>query len=214
MRFTVQKFNRHIANMGQQLLWRPSYACSCVSADSGSADPTCRLCMKKGRIWTDPVPAFCGLTSQKTQAQWAAMGMWEAGDVVVTIPEDSPMWDSAGQYDRVTLLNATDRFSMALRRGAPNESLARFSVASIDRVFWRHPTTQQAVEGGIPTVAEDGTLSWSTGEPPPGATYSITGMKHIDYFFWGDFPANRNMHGGYRLPKRVVLRRWDLLGRG
>lgn len=214
MEFSPAKFDRHFEKFGQDLLWWPSFSCSCTNPDTGSPDPTCRLCMKKGRIWEAPVPTVCAAASQKTQAEWANLGLWEAGDMVVSIPQSSAMWDTCGQYDRVTMLNATDRFSMSLRRGAPNENLSRFRVVSVDRVFWRHATTQALVEGGIPAVATDGTLSWADRAPPLGTPYSISGLKNLEYFVWGDFPSNRNMHRGKRLPKRVILRRWDLMGRG
>ncbi|WP_443698753.1 hypothetical protein [Pseudomonas sp.] len=213
MRFNPTAFNRLLANMGQQILWRPAYACSCVNPDSGAPDPKCKLCKKKGRIWGDQSQTVCGLTKQDTQAEWAASGMWEAGDLVVTIPENSPMWES-GQFDRITLLNATDRFSQPLTRGAPTDNLSLFAVKSIDRVFWKNAQTQALVEGGIPKVDADGNLTWTDREPPIGVTYSITGWKHGEYFVWGDFPSSRNMHSGMRLPKRIVLRRWELLGRG
>lgn len=213
MRFNQNRFNRHIANIGQQIKWRPAFACSCVNPTSGAPDPKCTLCRKKGRIWGAAQDTVCGLTKQDTQAEWANSGMYEAGDLVVTIPENSPMWDS-GQFDRVTMLNATDRFSQPLTRGSATDDLSLFAVKSIDRVFWKHPQTQALIEGGIPTVAPDGTLTWADREPPMGTSYSITGWKYSEYFYWGDFPSSRNMHSGMRLPKRVVLRRWALLDRG
>lgn len=212
MRLNPNAFNRHVVNMGQKLLWRPAFACSCVNPVSGAPDPKCKLCNKTGRIWEAPQETVAAPASQKTQAEWAKFGTWESGDLVVTIPENSVMWNS-GQFDRVTMLNATDRFSKPMTRGAPNDSLALISVKSIERVFWKNPVTQVLVEGGIPTVDKAGKLTWTEREPPVGVTYSITGWKFSDYFYFGDFPQSRNMHQGVRLPKRVVLRRWDLLGR-
>lgn len=213
MRFNKQWFNRHLANIGQQMIWRKAYACSCVNPDSGAPDPKCGLCGKKGRIWVDGTETVCALAGQKTHAEWANTSMWEAGDVVVTIPENSPMWD-AGQFDKVIMLNATDRFSLPLRRGGHGDNLSMYEVKSIERVFWKHPQTGALVEGGIPELQPDGQLVWTDREPPPGTSYSITGWQFSAYFVWGDFPSNRNSHSGMRLPKRVVLRRWDLLGRG
>lgn len=212
MQFNKEAFNRHLLNMGQNILWQSSFACSCVNPSSGSADPKCTLCSKKGRIWENRLPTVCGICQQKTQNQWADLGLWEQGDLVVSIPEDSPMWDS-GQFDRVTMLNATDKFSLPLVRGGNPERLL-FVPERIDRVFWK-ANDQSLVEGGIPTIDDNGVPSWAggIGEPPSGKTYSITGWKYCEYFVFGDFPSNRNMHQGMRLPKRVVLRRWDLFGR-
>lgn len=211
VRFNQQAFNRHLDNMGQQILWQSAYACSCYNTASGAADPKCRLCKGKGRIWDPAKKTVCGICKQETQSEWADSGLWEQGDLVVTIPEQSPMWDS-GQFDRVTMLNAQDRFSMPFEHGAPTEMFL-FIPTKIDRVFWRHPQTQALVEGGIPKIQPDGTPVWTTGEPPLGMKYSITGWRNSEYFVFGNFPSSRNQHSGMRLPKRVVLRRWDLFGR-
>lgn len=211
MRFSPNRFNRHLANLGQQYLWRRSYGCSCVSPSSGAPDPRCGLCSGKGYFWDPAVQVGAATASQKTQMTWQQMGQYEAGDIVVTVPENSPLWD-AGQFDRVVMLNATDRFSQPLVRGAPTERLL-FAPQSIERVFWRHPQTQGLVEGGIPSVAADGRLAWVSGEPPMGVSYSLTGTKLVEYFVYQELPRNRNMHNGVRLPKYCVLRRWDLFGR-
>jgi hypothetical protein len=89
-----------------------------------------------------------------------------------------------------------------------------FTVESIERVFWKQAGTQTTVDGGIPSVSDNGVLSWpGGGEPPPGTTYSITGRKRSEYFVYQDLPNNRNMHDGFRLPRTTILRRFDLLGR-
>lgn len=211
MKFNADKFDRHLNNMGQRYLWRRSYACSCVNPSSGAPDTKCPVCSGKGVYWIAPVPASAATSGQKTQIQWANMGRYEGGDIVLTVPQNSPIWD-AGDNDRVTMLNATDRFSQPLKRGAPTEGFL-FHVAAIERVFWLHPTTKAIVEGGIPVVAENGTLTWTAGEPPAGMSYSITGTKHSEYYLYQELPRNRNMHNGMRLPKMVVLRRFDLFGR-
>lgn len=211
MRFNRAAFNRHLAGMGQQVQWRRSWACACSSPTTGQPDPKHALCGGKGRIWAAPVATVVGVASQKTLAQWIQLGMYETGDAVLVIPEDSPMWD-AGQFDRITLLNSTDVFSQPFVRGAPAEKLL-FKTKVITRVFWLHPTTRLPVEGGIPTIGPDGTPTWATGEPPPGTTYSMTGEKFSEYFLFDQFPSDRNEHGGMRLPKRVIARQFDLFGR-
>lgn len=214
MRFSRTAFNRHLNNIGQRVLWRASYACPCVNRNSGAPDPKCPLCTGVGRVWDGAVETVVGVASQKTQERWAKLGMYEVGDMVLSIPENSPMWDRGGQFDRVTSLNGLDGFSEVLTRGAPSEKL-RFQVNTITRVFWRNPQDPRLmVEGGIPTVDEQGRLTWSANEPPPGVTYSITGDRFSEYFMIDGFPSDRNQHSGMRLPKNVVLRKWDLFGRG
>ena len=194
--------------------WRRSYACACVSPTSGSPDPKHQLCMGKGRLWDDPIATVCGIARQETVAQWKASGQYETGDMVLSIPQSSPMWDDAGQFDRLLLLNSTDVFSKPLVRGAPNERLL-FNVVSFSRCYWLNPTNRNlVVEGGLPVVDATGVLSWPNGDgPPPGVTYSLSGTKFDEYYVWGNFPSDRNQHQGVRLPKRVVARKWDLFGR-
>ena len=211
MRLNPGHFNRFLGNIGQQFLWRRSYACSCFNSASGAADAKCPVCSGKGHIWVEPIQASAASAGQKTQVAWAKMGLFEEGDIVMTVPENSPLWD-AGQFDRVTMLNATDRFSRPMQRGAPNEKLP-FTVTKVDRVFWISPTTKAIVDGGMPTFDDNGRPTWTDREPPPGMKYSITGTRLSEYYIYMDLPRNRNMHDGARLPKLTVLRRWDLLGR-
>ena len=149
------------------------------------------------------------MANSKVQRQWAEFGQWENGDIVVTIPENTPMYDMR-QFDRVLMLNNTDGFSLALTRGQ-NDYL-HVPVDAVERVFWLD-AEGAIVEGGIPTVGDDGALVWASGEPPAGTQYSISGTRYAEFFCYGDYPSDRNMHRGMRLPRRVVLRRFDLFGR-
>ena len=213
MRFNAAAFDRFLDGIGQRFDWRRSYACACVNPASGNPDPKHALCAGKGRIWNEPVRTVIGVAGQKVQIEWAQMGMWEAGDMVLSIPQSSQLWDSGGNYDRLVNMDATDVFSQPLQRGAPTERLL-FKPLTITRCLWLHPTTRALVEGGIPVVDASGQLSWPNGgEPPPGASYSLTGTKYLEYYIWGQMPSNRNQHSGMRLPKRVVARKFDLFGR-
>lgn len=213
MRFNRQKFNRFLTNIGQEVIWKHSHSCACVNPETGSANPKHALCNGKGRIWAPGVKTTIGISKQDTDENLAAMGHYDTGDLSVTIPENSPAWDGCGQFDRVMMLNSTDVFSLPLKRGAPTERLI-FSVSKVTRVFWLN-SGGQLVEGGIPVVNQDGTLTWvgGIGEPPPGASYSITGEKFTEYYVYGHFPSDRNEHKGMRLPKRCVLRKFDLFNR-
>lgn len=211
MKLNPDHFNRFLAGIGQQFTWRRAYACSCVTPGEGTPDRKCPNCLGKGHVWAAPTPCSAASASQKTLHSWAKMGRFDSGDIVLTVPGDSPLWE-AGEFDRVTMMNASDRFSQPLIHGAPTERL-QFTPDRIDRIFWLDPTTKQMVEGGIPAVDANGRLTWTTGEPPPGMSYSISGTSRSEYFVFAELPRNRNMHDGARLPKNMVLRRWDVLGR-
>lgn len=211
MRLNPAAFNAHLANMGQQVTWRKSHQCPCISPTSGASRPGCPVCGGRGRFWDAPVAGVIGVASQGTLKKWAAMGRYEAGDAVVAVPENSPAYD-AGQYDRIAMLNSTDRFSMPLIRGAPTERLF-FQVQSIDRVFWLTNGGAPLIDGGIPEVDAHGALSWGANAPPEGTTYTIEGSKFSEYFVFDSMPSDRNEHSGARLPRRIVLRNFDLFGR-
>jgi hypothetical protein len=193
--------------MGQRFAWRRSDACPCVNPHSGAPDPYCPHCGGKGRIWGAAVEGTCGIAGAKVQREWATFGVWEQGDVVLSIPSDSALY-AMNQYDRAVMLNSTSPFSQVM-----DGAKIGHHVASIDRVFWLHPETRAIVEGGIPTVAVDGTLSWASGAPPEGVVYTITGRRSPEYFCWGEYPQDRAHHHGAALPRRVVLRKYDLMNR-
>jgi len=154
------------------------------------------------------VPGSAGVAGQKTQLEWAQFGLYQGGDVVLTIPESSPLYEM-GQFDRLVMLNSTDNFSLPLVRGQNDRIHGH--IKKIDRVFWIDGDA--IVEGPLPDLAENGTLSWSVGGPPAGRQYSVDGTRCSEYFIWGPFPSDRMMHHGARLPRRVVARQFDLFGR-
>lgn len=211
MRLNPVAFNRHLAHMGQDVNWRKSFACPCKNQHSGAADPKCPNCSGKGQLWDPATDGVVGITGSKVQKEWAQFGNYESGDSVVSIPENSPLYEM-GQFDRVTMLNATEQFSLTLVRGAATERLIG-KIEAIGRVFWLDDD-KEIVRGGIPTVASNGTLTWAADAPPAGKLYTIAGTRFLEFYCFGDFPSNRNEHQGARLPKRVVLRKFDLWGRG
>jgi hypothetical protein len=211
MRLNPAAFDAHLNFIGQQFTWRKADRCPNINPSSGASVPNCPLCGGKGVIWAPAVPAVAGMAAQQIQLRWAQFGQWQDGDAVVTIPENSPLYN-AGQFDRVVMLNATSYFSLPLTRGDPQEKIHE-PVEKITRVFWL--ANGALVEGAaFPTVNADGSLTWpGIGAPPIGSQYTIGGTKFGEYFVWGPYPSNRNEHLGARLPKRVVLRRFDLFAR-
>lgn len=209
MRLNPDAFNALLANVGQRYQWRRSYACPCVKPSSGAAKPGCPQCGGRGRIWDVPLDGVAGMAGGKAQRQWTQMGSFENGDVVVTIGSDSPMYDMA-MLDRMTALDNTDGFSVPLVRGQGDRLFGR--TVEVTRVFWLDQAGA-IVEGGLPSVSDTGVLTWLSGEPPAGMQYSITGSRYAEFFCFGEFPSDRNQHQGEELPRRVVLRKFDLFSR-
>lgn len=208
MQLSSAAFNTFLSHIGQRFAWRRADACPCVSPHSGAASTTCLHCHGKGRIWSAPVQGLAGISGAKVQREWANFGIWESGDVVLTLPSDSALY-AMGQHDRVVMVNSSSPFSLVLREG---ERLPRV-VQAIDRVFWIDGAGA-IVQGATPQVGEGGALSWPGGDGPPHAgSYTITGRAHQEYYCWGEYPQDRAHHSGQPLPRRVVLRRFDLYGR-
>lgn len=208
MNLQPSRFNRFLNTIGQNVTWRKSYDCPCRNKDSGAAELNCPQCNGVGAIWDAPVDGIVGVSSMKVQKEWSQFGLYENGDVVVTVPGDTPVY-AAGAYDRVQFVDSSSPFSLILKRGAGDT--LRFAVESIERVFWL--SNDLIVEGGIPDVSESGALTWASGEPPAGFQFSLTGRKRPEYYVFKDFPQDRAHHGGAPLPRRVVLRHYDLPSR-
>lgn len=192
----------------QAFLWRRASSCPCTNPMSGAANIKCKQCRGKGFIWSAPVPANCGMSSQQNLKLWAQFGQYEVGDATLTIPESSPLYD-AGRFDRIQAVNSSERFSKSLIRGGPGDRFFQ-TVISIDRVFWLD-AEENIVEGGIPVVEADGEIIFTDGAPPFNTQYSISGYWRDEYFVYQHIVSDRSMHLGARLPKKVLARKLDLL---
>ena len=208
MKLNPADFNRFIGQIGQEFLWRKSYICPCVSPATNAPQTNCPQCFGKGRIWHVPVRGIAGVPSQSVQRKFAQAGQWESGDMLLTVPSNSTLY-GLGEYDRVVQVNGDDPFSINLRKGF-NDKLP-WTMKTISRVFWLDAGV--IVEGSIPTQGSNGALSFASGGPANGVTYSVTGTKYSEFFVYLDFPTDRGHHFGAALPHRVQLRRFDLFGR-
>lgn len=195
-------------DMGQSSLWLPAMACPCRNAYSGAADTECQVCAGKGQFWCDAVPCTVALTGQQILRQWAQMGMWEKGDLVVSIPSDSAAY-AMGEYDRLRFTDSTEPFSIVLHPGHTNP--LPFAVSQLDRAIVRREGA--IVDLPMPFINAAGQVQWLTGTAPEtGEAYTLSGRKHPEYFCYGSFPQDRAHYHGEPLPRKVVLRRFDLFG--
>ena len=201
-------FNAFLAEMGQQVDWRVASACPCRSPRSGAADAACPQCHGIGYYWAEAQRCLVALSGQKTQAEWAKFGLWENGDQVVTLPSDSLAY-AMGQFDRLTMVQSSIPFRVVLR---PGDTL-RDQVVSVNQATW-FSNSALVTANAPPEVGEDGTtLVWPGDSPPADTQVALSGRKRPEYYCLQEFPQDRAHHGGRDLPRRVVLRRFDLLGR-
>lgn len=208
MRLSSASFNRLLNHMGQSFGWRRSYACPCVNPHSGQAKPNCPVCAGKGRLWDGARDGIAGVISRDQMKNFAAFGVWDAGDIMLSIPSDSLLYQ-IGQFDRVLANNRSEPFSLNFVRGT--NDLVRFPIIAVDRAYYL--SGDVPVELDVLGVLPDGRIQWGASAPPVGVTYSVTGRRTPEYFCYQELPADRPMHHGEPLPRRIVLRRFDLFGR-
>jgi hypothetical protein len=209
MKFSPAKFNKLLNGLAQSFLMKKGYACPCTTSSSGQPEVACPVCSGKGRFWSSDIQGLAGVVSREQMKKQVDLGLMDAGDIMLSIPSDSPLY-AIGLYDRVATVNKTEPFSQNFVYNV-NDKL-KFFPTQIDRVVWRDATTKAIVDGTIPTINADGTLTWTGTAPPARATYSLTGRRYLEYFVYQDIPVDRPIHAGYTLPRRVILRRFDLFG--
>lgn len=220
------KFNALLSNarpgLGQNVTWAKATLCPCRSRTSGAAEQGCPVCRGKGHFYAADAPAWTALASMKIQRQWEQYGQFELGDLVATIPSDSPMW-ACGEHDRITFTDSSEPFSFVSLGGIDSLPWAAYQI---DSVVWRDPTTKAIVFGVVPRQLADlslrGPRSWSSqfsskfgpngGLPPAGVQFTISGRRHPAYWVFQDLVQDRSHSAGLALPRRVVLRKYALAG--
>ena len=199
-------FNRFLADMGQTADWRRAQACPCRNARSGAARPDCPKCAGLGYWWDEPITCEVAFSGQKVQQQWANFGLWENGDQVVTLAADSPAYAMA-RMDRIVMRQSSVPFDTILK---PGQAL-RWAQVQLARASWF--VGNKLVEVNNPRADADGQPILTDPAPPADAQIALSGRHAPEYFAFQDYPQDRAHHHGRALPRRVVLRKFDLFGR-
>lgn len=209
MKLSPARFNRFLAKMGQAVTWARAIDCPCRNRHSGAATPNCPACSGRGQVWDSPIECLVALTGQQVQREWEKTTQFESGDVVVTLPSDSAAY-AMGEFDRVIFTDSSQPFSVPLVSG--REPDLDYADPVVDRAVVL--AGGELVEIEPPIIEADGSVAWPAGNMPmAGTQYSISGRRAPEYFCYHQFPQDRAHHGGRDLPRRVVLRKFDLLGR-
>lgn len=212
MRLSPARFNQQLDEQGQRMLWRRARVCPCrdMSSGSGAAKPGCPICEGLGTFWDKGIMAQAGVVGAKTLRQFSDFGKWEDGDVMISIPSNTPMW-RAGENDRITFMDGHRPFQVALE----NDGMAklRFRAQRIERCFWLGPNGTAIIECEVPRIdPATNFLSWASqaNAPDPGAQFTVAGLRYPDYFLWREVPMSRAHYNGLDFPKRVTLKLFDL----
>jgi len=207
MRLNAAAFNSFLGAMGQRFAWRKASVCPCLNPHSGQTNPTCAYCSGKGYRWADAIVGLSGVVGRNQAKKAADFGLWDDGNMMLSIPSDSALY-AMGLFDRIAALDRTESFSLNLLSGV-NTPL-RFAIVSVASVTWLD-SNQALVMGDLPLIDANGGLVWIGNVPPPGVTFALTGRRAPEYYCYQDLPLDRPHHAGEPLPRRVVMRRFDLL---
>jgi len=125
---------------------------------------------------------------------------------VLTIGSDSPVY-AVGPFDRVTMAQGSVPFSVVV---APGDRL-KFPIIAVDSAVRLEAGAPVALDASeMPAVDPAGDLAWPQ---PLGSPVSLSGRRLPEYFCFAEFPQDRAFHHGAALPRRVVMRKFDLFGR-
>lgn len=202
-------FANFLSFIGQDVAWRSSRMCPCANPDTGLVLANCPLCAGKGRIWASPITGKTGVAGQSARREWIDAGKYEEGDEILTIAFNSPLY-AAAEGDRLSMINATNRFSVLLVAGTPAAKVF-FSVVSLTSASIKVDDT--LVDIPLPTIAGNGAVTWSSGQVDAGVVVTLAGTKRPEYFVAAQLPQVRPMHSGALLPIKIVARRFDLFAR-
>lgn len=193
--FDPRSFLEVLANLGQRVLWEAVSRCPCGAAGGHGSSVVCPVC--NGTGWEighhKQVVRAIVVGLRRDQQTYAPIGPFEPGTVSMTVrPEHAPAF-----WDRMTLLDATIRFSEILTRTPGRFQRPRYFIATQQVVTVQDGQEQtvtlrviHARRGGVQragpvltegedfAVTEEGLIDWEPGDqrgtaPQPGEQFSL-----------------------------------------
>ena len=201
-------FNEFLGDIGATVTWRKASECPCRNSRNGGADPDCPVCEGMRYVWDAGVVTKIGVQALQTQRKFAAFGEWEKGDMLATIPSDSPAY-AVGEYDRFVIEKAELRLSSILTKGL-NDRLKYATIKSLDRVWSIQGTVAVDYYAGKDFALSGNAIVWSPSATlPDGTQYTVRYFAVPEYFVYLTLPQDR-MQSDLDLPKKVPLRLMEL----
>jgi len=119
----------------------------------------------------------------------------------------------AATIERVSWIE-DDQLVDAEPEGQPSVMLSNNGQPYLHPEGWAYMAPRRPGQVVFPSVKLDGTLAWlDEGGPEPGEGYIVKGLADPVYFIFTDMPQDRAHSGGLPLPRRCVLRQYDIAGR-
>jgi len=206
--FSVDGFNRFLGGRGSAATWERAKLCPCRTKRTGGSNVACVVCGGEGYTWEPPIDTVVGVSGMNGTRQFAMFAEWEKGDAVCTIPSDSAAY-GAGEYDRITLTQASYRWTNLLTRGSA-DTLKYRQVEKIVQVWAVIGAAEVTFTPDVDYRLDGHTVTWLTGTLPVGTQYAVMYVARPEYFVFKDFVQDRPHDGGLALPRRVHLRLMEL----
>jgi hypothetical protein len=228
------KYEIMIERRGRTVSWEKAIQCSCVNVNTKSPTYGCAACNGFGFTYEEAQEGkglVMGITSSKVFQDMA--GVFEAGDVVLTVPYRipsrhpktglldqtmktatiNPMFN-IGENDKVTLLDDSMEFSEVLIRGKPvnnrpPETLLYGHVTNVRSVRRTDPATGDIYdyEYGQHFIVEDRQVVWLTPDAPSeGEQYTIVYKHRPTYMVIPTQLPKPRFQDGQNLPRYVAMR--------
>ena len=208
--FCPDRLNAMLQLIGQAVTWERASRCPCRSTRTGGPEVSCPVCRGVGWIWDTPVPCMLGVSGSTPSRKFAAFTEWEDGDVLVTIPSDSPAYDM-GERDRITLTDASHRMSEVLTRGV-NDQL-RYRKPLVIHSVWAIVSNERKDYHDLIDYKVDGhTVTWLTAGPAQNQQYAVLYNAQPEYFVYRELVGDRPM-GGRSMPRKVHVKLMELFNR-
>ena len=207
MGFNVNQLDQMLNNLGQDATWELAEVCPCKSTRTGGANVTCQVCNGNGLVWNVAIQCRVALEAMSSQREFAMLGMWEKGDIMISLPTDSAAY-GAGEWDRFTLLNSTLRIDQVLMKGT-NDTLKYSAIVSIESLWAIVAGMRTDFTQGIHFTLNGNVITWLGTPIPIGTQYSVLYVTHPQYFCYRDLVMDRQ-HGSQNLPRKVHARLMEL----
>ncbi len=212
--FNVEELNASLNDLSQAARWEVASQCPCKSRRTGGADTQCLVCHGNGMTWDAATTCRIALQGMKSVKEFAMLGMWEKGDILVSLPSDSAAYE-CGEYDRFTLTDSRLRISQVLMRGAVSDALKYTAVISIEKIWGIYANARVDFTRGIDYTLVGNVITWlapASTPLPVGSQYTVVYVTHPQYYVYRDLVSDRP-HGSQDLPRKVHLRLMELFSR-
>ena len=158
-----------------------------------------------------------GVSGVTFTKQFAQFGEWDRRDMIATVPARDASGAlleiyGIGDFDRVTLVDSVVRQSFVGQRGQA-DTVPERTIRAVTDAFGLHNGAKVPLEDGTDFRVTGNTVEWLSSALAVGEGYTLRYVASPEYFVWTSIEQPRAHDLGKALPKRVVLRSFDLFGR-